>query len=79
MQLSPEELNIELMVIILCCTRVGIIHPRVIHKNTGPIIHHILGGRIIIALLAMADLFFPLLTPTSTPKKFRDNWVSKDK
>ena len=78
-ELPPEELTIALMVVILCCIRVGIIHPRVIHKNTGPILVHILGGRIIIALLVMAELVFVLGTPTPTTKKFRNNWVSKDK
>ena len=78
MQLPPEELTIALMVVILCCIRVGIIHPLVIHKNKGPILYHILGGRITIALLVTAELVFVLGPPTSTPKKFRNNWVSKD-
>ena len=55
--------------VILCHLKVRVIHPRVIHKNTGNIICNILGGRIIIVLMAMVDMVLVLGTSPFTPRK----------
>ena len=51
--LSPRNLDSGFMMVILCHLRVGILYPLVIHTNTGPIIHKILGGSCIMARMVM--------------------------
>ena len=65
--LTSQKLIVVLMVVILCHIRVGIICPSVIHKNTGPIIYHILAGSIIVFLLIMVEVLLFLGNPTSPP------------
>ena len=59
--LPHRKLMFGLMMEILCYIRVGIIHPGVIYTRTGPIIHQILGGRIIMVLLVMVDVVLVLV------------------
>ena len=66
--LPPKKLIVVLMVVILCHIRVGNNHPWIIHTNTGTIIHHILGGGMILFLLLMSEAVLVLVQPTSTPK-----------
>ena len=61
---------VGLIVLILYHLRVVIIHPWVIQIKTGPIIFHIRGGRIILAMLVMIEVLLILWPPTSPSRKF---------
>ena len=64
--LPSKNLKVGLMVVTLCCQEVSIIHSWVIHKNTGPILHKILVGRIIMVLLVMVEVVLVLVQPTGS-------------
>ena len=66
--LTPKMFIVLFIVVILCHTRLGNIHPFVVHKNTGIILHTILGGRIIMFLMVLTEMVLILGTPTSPPK-----------
>ena len=67
--LPPKQFIFVLMVVILCHIRVGNIHSFVVHTNTGHIILHVLGGRIIMFLVVMVEVLLILEPTTDTPKK----------
>ena len=66
--LHPKMLIVVLIILILWLFIVCIIHTWIVHTHTGPIIHRIWGGRIIMFLLVMVEVVLFLLPPTSPPK-----------
>ena len=64
---NPRKLIVGLMVEILCHIRVGIIHPRVIETNTGPLLHYICVGSTILVLLMMVEVVLVIRKNTFTP------------
>ena len=65
--LINKKLIFVLMVVILYHILLGIIQPRAIPTETGPIIYYIKKGRINLALLVMVEVVLVLRKPTSTP------------
>ena len=64
---STKNMIFVLMVVILYHILLGIIQPRAIPTETGPIIYYIKKGRINLALLVMVEVVLVLRKPTSTP------------
>ena len=66
---NPINIIVVLMMVILCHIIVVIIQLRIIKTKIGPIIHHIGGGRVNLALLVMVKVVLVLWQLTSPPRK----------